>query len=440
MRFGFLVVASATIVANVVDAVALGGASKEGSAPGLLRRETDTIEKINQPMQAFDFPKTSVEQVPNTKATSVASLSNVKTEKLGQQQPSTPVLDASRLDDVPIEEPTVTATSLLEVTASVTDELSATPLWASTREGFVWERVLMWSMVFLVISIVVVGVFPSDIMSGSIFKKELKALKLYFATVWVVVLVATAAAMLFAGPNRIIRHLVLHLPAHPGWSWYLGHGAATALSIVLVTPIWPAMCMLSGLVFGLPAGLALNFVVVVGGAVFSIVLGRSFLQAPIRGYFASGDFPWVQRWMRALERDDDSLMFQVLFRFLFIPFFVRNYAPAILKVPLWRPVAATLPHSAWVSFLFASFGASFAGPAQLLKEGKSIDFHSPHWQQIIALWVSFLITSMLGCYLLAKYAQLKIDEDDADANTDDETTRAVLFSKQKSNSAGYLSN
>lgn len=214
-----------------------------------------------------------------------------------------------------------------------------------------------------------------------------------------VILLAIGVAILCIGPSVVLRYFLMQLPDKPGWMWFWGHCIVTSLSIVILMPIWPPMCMASGLLFGLGGGTVLNFIAIVSAACISILLGRTFFRASIRSTISSYDMPWLRRWMRTLERDERSWLFQVLFRFLLIPMFIRNYAPSVLNVPFWKLLLASLPHSAWVGFLFASLGKAFKDPAEIVKEGNSIELSHFKWQHIMLPVVSFLLTGIL-CWLL----------------------------------------
>jgi uncharacterized membrane protein YdjX (TVP38/TMEM64 family) len=219
----------------------------------------------------------------------------------------------------------------------------------------------------------------------------------------VLIFAVVGLSIVLYGPSEALRYMLNLLPERPGWGWFVGLGLATSVSIVMLMPIWPPLCMTAGLVFGLRWGAVLNFVSITSAAVVSICLGRWVLQEPIRHMLEQGDYPRVRRMMLVLEDRDSSLKFQVLFRFLFIPMFLRNYGPAALQVPLWKLCAGTLPHSAWISFLFASLGATFKDAAELIKNGHEVSFEDMRWQQGVLLLVSVAVMIALSWYAMRKY-------------------------------------
>lgn len=215
----------------------------------------------------------------------------------------------------------------------------------------------------------------------------------------------TGASIIAYGPQRALRNVFHLLPEEPGWDWYLAMGLITLLSIVTLMPIWPPMCMASGLVFGLWYGSILNFWAILGAAAVSVTLGRCVLQEPIRQCILKGDYPRVRRMMLVLEDADHSLKFQVLFRFLFIPMFIRNYGPSTLQIPVWKLIVGSIPHSIWISIIFASLGATFQDAAQLIRDGKELDLKALKWQQAIVLAVALVVAGLLTAYAHRKYAE-----------------------------------
>jgi uncharacterized membrane protein YdjX (TVP38/TMEM64 family) len=219
-------------------------------------------------------------------------------------------------------------------------------------------------------------------------------------------------SVIWYGPTKALRHMLNVLPKNPGWGWFIGLGVATAISIVMLMPIWPPLCMAAGLIFGIPWGAVLNFHSITAAAVISICLGRWVLREPIRRMLMEGEYPKVRRMMRVLEDSDNSLKFQILFRFLFVPMFIRNYGPATLCIPIWKLALGTLPHSAWISLLFASLGATFKDAAELIQDGKEVSFKDMKWQQGTILLVSLAVAIMLGFYAQRKYNEY-LDSDEA---------------------------
>mmetsp|Transcript_69587 Transcript_69587/g.148859 ORF Transcript_69587/g.148859 Transcript_69587/m.148859 type:complete len:317 (+) Transcript_69587:107-1057(+) len=211
--------------------------------------------------------------------------------------------------------------------------------------------------------------------------------------------------MLYFGPMAVLRHLLVRLPAHPGWDWYFAMGVVITLSIVVLLPIWPPLCMASGLFFGFCGGSLLNCAAILSAAAVSTALGRSLLREPVRQWLESGDYPRVRRIMLMLEDEEASLSLLMLFRFLFIPMFIRNYGPSALHVPFWKIMLGSVPHSAWISVMLASVGATFQDLAELIREGKEFDFKALRWQQVLVLLVSFFVTCLLAVYAHRQYSQ-----------------------------------
>lgn len=230
-----------------------------------------------------------------------------------------------------------------------------------------------------------------------------------------VIFFGIGGSILYYGPKRLLRKLLLLVPRKPGWDWYIGLGVFTTLSIVFLMPIWPPMCMASGLLFGIFDGMILNICSIWSAAAISVILGRYFLRDAIRTSIYEGNYPKVRRMILVLEDEDNSLKFQVLFRFLFIPMFIRNYGPSTLEIPLWKLLVGSIPHSIWISFLFASLGATFKDTAALIRDGKEVDFHSMKWQQGVIFLAAILIAVVLAVYAHRKYTERMAQDEEQES-------------------------
>lgn len=218
--------------------------------------------------------------------------------------------------------------------------------------------------------------------------------------------------MLYYGATDVLRYLLNLLPEDPGVEWKVAMVIMTTLSIVMLLPIWPPCVMAMGLLFGFWEGMCLSFAAIYSAAILSFVLGQCFLQEPVRDCVDRGKYSNVKRMMRVLEDEDDSLKFMILFRFLFMPMFIRNYGPSTLNIPFWKLCVAAIPHSIWISILFASLGATFKDTAQLLRNGGEMSFKDLSWQQGLIFIVALLVAIGLAIYAHNKYLE-RLEQDEA---------------------------
>eukprot|EP00747_Dinoflagellata_sp_TGD_P164827 gnl/TRDRNA2_/TRDRNA2_185297_c0_seq1.p1 gnl/TRDRNA2_/TRDRNA2_185297_c0~~gnl/TRDRNA2_/TRDRNA2_185297_c0_seq1.p1 ORF type:complete len:292 (+),score=39.81 gnl/TRDRNA2_/TRDRNA2_185297_c0_seq1:108-983(+) len=239
--------------------------------------------------------------------------------------------------------------------------------------------------------------------------------------------VGCGVVMIWLGPENVLRWGLRLVPKDPGWDWYIGMGLVTSVSIVMLLPIWPPMCMAAGLFFGLWWGSLLNFFSIVLAAVVSFLIGRCILKEPIRNCIERGDYPTARRTMLILEDEEESIKFLILFRFLFIPMFIRNYGPSTLEIPFWKLFVSCLPHSIWISILFASLGATFKDTAELVRDGKEISWDHVRWQQFIIFVVSIIVAIILAIYAQYKYNQ-KLEEEEKKTMAQEEGTAGSVTS------------
>eukprot|EP00933_Yihiella_yeosuensis_P050094 TRINITY_DN47858_c0_g1_i1.p1 TRINITY_DN47858_c0_g1~~TRINITY_DN47858_c0_g1_i1.p1 ORF type:complete len:296 (+),score=30.87 TRINITY_DN47858_c0_g1_i1:171-1058(+) len=231
------------------------------------------------------------------------------------------------------------------------------------------------------------------------------------------VIICFAGTVLYLGPKYVMTYILRSIPNNPSWEWYLPWAIITMVSIVCLLPIWPPMCMASGLMFGFWNGWAVNIIAIFGAAVISFLLGRAFLKEPISNALRDEGNPQIRRLLRVLEDSDEALKFQILFRFLFIPMFVRNYGPSVLNIPIYVLALGSIPHTIWISFLFSSLGCAFKGVAEIVKQDKELSFSSMHWQQFTVFFVSFLVALVLSYYAYTKYSERVAEE--AEEGTDE---------------------
>lgn len=245
-----------------------------------------------------------------------------------------------------------------------------------------------------------------------------------FAATACLVLVACAVAVGVVGPSTALHHLLVLLPKHPGWGWYLAWGSLMLVSIVCLLPIWVPMSVISGLLFGLGYGTLLNFCAVYGAALVSMALGRTLVREPVRRWLASADYPFVRRVLKILEDADESLKLQILFRFLFIPIFIRNYAPSTLRIPFWKLAVSCVPHSLWVAVLFCTMGLSLKDASDALAKGEEFTLATMRWQNVSLLCVSTVMSAILSIYAVQKYNEYAGPEGDEIKPTPDAGERA----------------
>ncbi|CAE6971312.1 unnamed protein product [Symbiodinium sp. CCMP2592] len=229
-----------------------------------------------------------------------------------------------------------------------------------------------------------------------------------YVSVLVCLAIAVVAAVLvyWIGPTHLIGEVLLLLPDKPGCGWFAAWAFLLLATVVFMVPLWQAICVASGLMFGLCGGTALNFLALYVAAVICALLGRFLLQEPIRGWLDEGNFPTAKKALQVLEEADDSLEFQILFRFLFIPIWLRNYGPATFHIPLWKLLVAAVPHTLWVSFIMASLGVSLQDANDLVNEGEELKIWDAKWQHLLMFVVSCVMSLLLSWYSYRKYTDM----------------------------------
>lgn len=233
----------------------------------------------------------------------------------------------------------------------------------------------------------------------------------FAAVLYLSLLVFIGFLVYLYGPSSAVRHILSLIPEDPGWGWSCAYCAATSVSIITLAPLWPPLCVGAGLIFGFWRGSLANFVSIYSAALGSISIGRWLLREPVQDCIEGGDYKQLRLMMRILEDEQESIKLQVLFRFLFIPMFIRNYAPSTLAIPIWKLFVSAIPHSVWISILFASLGATFKDTAELVRDGNEISFKGMKWQHFLIYCVSLSVMIFLSVYAWRKYNERARQED-----------------------------
>merc|ERR1719183_1671577 len=127
--------------------------------------------------------------------------------------------------------------------------------------------------------------------------------------------------------------------------------------------------IVTGMVFGFWRGFAIIWCAMVLGAIISFGLGRYFLRQSFRDYIETSDYPKLRRMMRVAEDENHSFKFTFLFRFLFMPVWIRNYAPSMVNINFFHFLLSVMCHACMICTLFAATGAATKDMAEVYGEG-----------------------------------------------------------------------
>lgn len=219
-------------------------------------------------------------------------------------------------------------------------------------------------------------------------------------------LIILCVGYLWLGPQTLLRlALQLLVPRKPGWHHALFLGVSIAVLMVVPLPIAWFVLLIPGMLFGFWIGMLIIFPSLFVGIVVACILGRFFLQEPIREWIDGGDCPRPRAILAVLEGEQDCLTILILFRFLNMPYSLRNYGPCILRIPLGRLILSTIPHTIFHAVLFASLGAIFTDTAHLMRKGHSLSWKTLRWEETLLFAASLISTLLLGCYAWRIYSR-----------------------------------
>jgi len=236
--------------------------------------------------------------------------------------------------------------------------------------------------------------------------------------------IISCVAYLWLGPQALLRvSLRLLVPRKPGWHHALFLGLSIAILMVVPLPIAWFVLLIPGMLFGFWIGLLIILPSLFVGIVVASVVGRFFLQEPIREWIDGEDCPRPRMVLSVLEGEQDCLTILVLFRFLNMPYSLRNYGPCILRISLGRLILSTVPHSIFQAVLFASLGAMFQDTAQLMRNGHQLSLKTMRLEETILFAASLISVVLLGWYAWRIYSRSQAHAEEAGTSAGDSEAR-----------------
>lgn len=226
------------------------------------------------------------------------------------------------------------------------------------------------------------------------------------------ILLAISLVVLFfvIGPVAVFKFILSFLPKNPGMWHAIIMCSIIVVSIVLPTPLWPPLMIVAAMVFGFWYGFLIDFCAMVLGAVISFALGRFVLQKSFHEYIETSDHPKMRRMIRVVEAEGNSFKFTFLFRFLYLPIWIRNYVPSMLYINFWHFLVSVLCHSTMICFIFASTGTATKDMSEVIAQGDN-PWAKMNPKQMLIFAVSFTATMTISCLAYREYSNRLAEED-----------------------------
>eukprot|EP00929_Paragymnodinium_shiwhaense_P124000 TRINITY_DN9872_c0_g1_i1.p1 TRINITY_DN9872_c0_g1~~TRINITY_DN9872_c0_g1_i1.p1 ORF type:complete len:279 (-),score=43.19 TRINITY_DN9872_c0_g1_i1:117-953(-) len=226
----------------------------------------------------------------------------------------------------------------------------------------------------------------------------------------VLTFVCGIVVFVWIGPLGVLRWLLSFMPENPGLWHAVILGGLIVFFIVILIPLWPPLMIVTGMVFGFWNGLCICTISMILGALLSFLLGRTLLRDAVRDYVEQSDYSSIRRIMHIVEEDGNSLKFMFLFRFLFIPIWIRNYLPSLFNISVWVFLLPVCVHSLWICTIFAAVGATTKDLAEAAAGGKKSKGVNKNQLLIFgAATVSMILISILAYREYAK----KLEEEES---------------------------
>lgn len=184
----------------------------------------------------------------------------------------------------------------------------------------------------------------------SLRKKVYKGLLIVAAVIFVILL-------LVYGPKTVFR----------GLAWITNESRGQPIIIVgaclvILEIVWGVLCIpfisiietLSGFILGFWPAMLVNTIGLFLACVISFIVGKRFLRASLKDWISLNAPKWAATF-RVMERE--GITFLIMFRFLALPFWAKNYGPsALLDIPVSRFAISVAVATCPFGWLYAYLG------------------------------------------------------------------------------------
>jgi len=186
-------------------------------------------------------------------------------------------------------------------------------------------------------------------------------------------------------------------------------GTLIALVAIFAFPGMSMIEIICGFVLGFTEGFIVSFISIVVASLSAFGLGRYFLRDHIAAYLDqnNSNVSTFKLFLRSIEQRN-GLLLLILFRLMFIPMFVKNYGPSVIKTQFWQfalaVVITTPPYVAVFTFL-GSHAKSIADIAA--GGGDPKNAASLEWTQIFPIIVSVIAGIIFTTLAYLEFRQIQ---------------------------------
>lgn len=203
---------------------------------------------------------------------------------------------------------------------------------------------------------------------------------------------------------------------------------ADALFFVLIVSValfaFPGMSMLEltcGFVLGFRQGFFVCTLALIAGACASFWVGRNYIRDHLVAYMAESEAHTFKLFLRSLERRNGVILL-ILFRLMFVPLFVKNYGPSILRTSFSHYFAAVVVTTPPFAALFTFLGSHMKDIADITNGGDPANATSLNWMEIVPIVVSIVAGTLFSVLAYLEFVTLKGTEDESKCSFESDGT------------------
>ena len=180
------------------------------------------------------------------------------------------------------------------------------------------------------------------------------------------------------------------------------------LILVVGVLAFPGLSMIElacGFVLGFTEAFIVSVIAVTSVSFLAFGLGRYFLRSTIAGYLEDSEMHNLKLFLKSIERRN-GIVLLTLFRLMFIPLFVKNYGPAVIKTRFVDYAVAVLITTPLYVAMLTFIGSRAKTIAELAAGKASQDAATLNWMEIVPLVVSIVAGIIFTWLAYVEFKQL----------------------------------
>ena len=182
-----------------------------------------------------------------------------------------------------------------------------------------------------------------------------------------------------------------------------------AVILILGVCAFPGMSILEmtcGFVLGFDEGMLVSCLGIIFASCVAFFLGRYYLKSHITKYLDQSDKDTLKLFLTSIERKN-GIFLLILFRLMFIPFFMKNYGPSVIKTSFLDYFIAVILTTPPYVALFTFMGSQAKSIADLANGTPKAGQHEINWMEVVPVVVSVIAGAVFTTLAYFEFKKLQ---------------------------------